>query len=102
MDSQGLYLSRIFLEFAPKPVYSTMVEEKFQIYNVKTTAITFVSQKIELYSCPQAKLSPRFLSLSSRQTGIAHFSQTAFSEDILSWAERGGEDYVVQIITKIY
>ena len=79
-----------------------MFAEKFQIYNVKTTAITFVSQKIELYSCPQAKLSPRFLSLSSRQTGIAHSSQTAFSEDIFSRAERGGQDYVVQKITKFY
>ena len=82
MDSEGLYLSRVFPEFSPKPVYSTMVEEKFQIYNVKTTANTFVSQKIEsvqFYSCPQAKLSPRFLSLFPRQTGIAHsFSNSIF------------------------
>ena len=59
-----LYFSRVFLEFSPKPVYSTMVAEKFQIYSVKTTANTFVSQKIEsvqFYLCPQAKLSPRFL-----------------------------------------
>ena len=62
-----------------------MVAENFQIYSVKTTANTFVSQKIEsaqFYSSPQAKLSPRFLSLSPRQTGIAHSSQTVFSEDI--------------------
>ena len=37
MDSWGVYLSRIFLEFFPKPVYSTMVAEKFQIYDVKIT-----------------------------------------------------------------
>ena len=69
-----------------------MVAKKFQIYSVKTTANTFVSQKIEsvqFYSCPQAKLSPRLLSLSPRQTGIAHYSYTAFSEDIFSCAERG-------------
>ena len=82
-----------------------MVAENFQIYSVKTTANTFVSQKIEsvqFYSCPQAKLSPRFLSLSPRQTGIVHSSRTAFSEDIFSWAERGGgEDYVVEKIAKI-
>ena len=81
-----------------------MVAKTFQIYNVKTTSNTFLSQKIEsvqFYSCPQAKLSPRFLSLSPRQTGIAHSSRTAFSEDIFSWAERGGEDYVVEKITKI-
>ena len=64
-----------------------MVAEKFQIYRVKITANAFVIQKIEsahFYSFPQAKLSLRFLSLSPRQTGIAHPSQTAFSEDILS------------------
>ena len=84
--------ARVFLEFSPKPVYSTMVAEKFQIYSVKTTANTFVSQKIEsvqFYPCSQAKLSPRFLSLSPRQTGNAHSSRTAFSEDIFSWAKRG-------------
>ena len=61
MDSLEVYLSRIFLEFFPKPVYSTMVVEKFQIYGAKITANTFASQKIEsahFYSCPQAKLSP--------------------------------------------
>ena len=64
-----------------------MVAEKFQIHRVKITASTFVNQKIEsahFYSFPQAKLSPRFLSLSPRQTGIAHPSQTALSEDLLS------------------
>ena len=58
------FISPVFLEFFPKPVYSTMVAKKFQIYSVKTTANTFVSQKIEsvqFYLCPQAKLSPRFL-----------------------------------------
>ena len=69
------------------PVYSAMVLEKFQVYSVKTTAIIFVSQKIEsfqFYSCCQAKLSSRFLSLSPRQTGIAHSSRTAFSKDTSS------------------
>ena len=78
-----------------------MVVEKFQIYSVKTT---FVSQNIEsaqFYLSAQAKLSPRFLLLSPRQTGIAHSSRTAFSEDIFSWAERGGEDYGVEKVTKI-
>ena len=63
MDSYGLYLSRVFLEFPPKPVYFTMIAEKFQIYSVKITANTFVSQKIasvQFYSCLQAKLFPRF------------------------------------------
>ena len=70
-----------------------MVAEKFQIFSVKITANTFVNQKIEsvhFYSCLQAKLSPEFLSLAPRQTGIAHSSRTALFEDIFSWGE-GGE-----------
>ena len=82
-----------------------MVAKKFQIYSVKITANTFVSLKIEsfhFYSCAQAKLSSRFLSLSPRQTGIiAHSYWTAFFEDIFSWGERGGEDYGVEKIIKI-
>ena len=65
MDSQEIYLSRIFLEFFLKPVYSTLVAEMFQTYSVKNTANTFVNQKIEsvhFYSCPQSEPSPRFLS----------------------------------------
>ena len=75
-----------------------MVAEKFQIYSVKITANTFLSQKIGsvyFYSCPpppppplplrpSKTLSPRFLSLSPRQTGIVNSSQTAFFEDIFS------------------
>ena len=48
-----------------------MVAEKFQIMVLRLLAnALFVSQKIEsihFYSCPQAKLSPRFLSLSPLQ-----------------------------------
>ena len=55
-----------------------MVAEKIKIYSVKTTANIFVSQKIEsvqFYLCSQAKLFPRFLSLSpiaKINKGIAH------------------------------
>ena len=76
------FLSRVFLELFPKPVYSTMVTKEFKIYSVKITANTFVNQKIEsvhFYSCPQANLSPKFLSLSPKKTGIAHSFRTTFS-----------------------
>ena len=68
----------------PPKSFTIKVAEKFQIYSVKITVNTLVSQKIEsvhFYSWRQAKLSHGFL-LSSRQTGIAHFSRTAFFEDI--------------------
>ena len=45
--SPSQLISRIHIQFFPKPLYSTMVAEKFQIYSVKITANTFVSQKIE-------------------------------------------------------
>ena len=64
-----------------------MVVEKFQSYSVTVNANMLVSQKIEsvhFYSCPEAKLSPRFLSLSSRQTGFARSTGTVFFEDIFS------------------
>ena len=64
-----------------------MVAEKFQIYSVRITTNTFMSQKIEsvhFYSCPQAKLSPRFLSLSSRKMGIARSCRTGFFGDNFS------------------
>ena len=62
-----------------------MVVKKFQVYSIKITGNTLVSQKIEsvqFYSFFQAKLPARFLSLSPRQTGISHSSGTALSEDI--------------------
>ena len=69
-----------------------MGAKKFQTYSVKITVNTFVSQKIEsvnFYSCPPSKTLPRFLSLSPRQTGIAHSSRTAFFEDVFFRGETG-------------
>ena len=71
---------RIFLELFPKLVYSTMVAEKFQIYGVRITANTFVSQKIEslhFYSWPQLKVCPRFVSFSHKQMGITHSTHSS-------------------------
>ena len=79
-----------------------MVVEKFQSYSVKIIAIHLWVKKLNLFIFNHApkQNSPRFLSLSSRQTGIAHSSRTAFFEDIISWGERG-EDYGVEKNTKI-
>ena len=75
-----------FFEYIPP-----WLRKSFTFNSVKITADTFGTQKIEsvqFFSCLQAKLCPRFLSLFPGQTGIAHSSRT-FSEDIFSWAERG-------------
>ena len=58
----GFISPELFLNFFPKPVYSTMVAESFKFMVLRLLANTFVSQKIEsvhFYTRSQAKLSPR-------------------------------------------
>ena len=83
---KGFISPRIFLDFFPKPVYSTMVMKKFQIYGVRITANTFVSKKLNLFIFTHAPKQnfPQVLLLSSRQTGIAHCFRVAFFEYIFS------------------
>ena len=60
MDSSGIYLSRIFLEFFPKHAYSNMTAEKFQIYSVKITGKYICKiESVHFYSCPQGKTFPQ-------------------------------------------
>ena len=40
---------------------------------------------------PPSKTLPQVFIIIPRQRGIAHSSRTAFSENILSWSERGGK-----------
>ena len=47
MDTQGVYLSRIFPESFLKPIYLTMVSEKFKSVVLRSLENTFVIQKIE-------------------------------------------------------
>ena len=70
-----------------------MVAKKFQIYSVNITDKYIYESKIEFvhfYSCPQAKLSFRFLTLPPRLKEITHSSQTAFSEDLFSPSRKEG------------
>ena len=81
-----------------------MIAEKFQIYSVKTTVNTFVSQKIEsvqFYSCPLAKLSPRLLSLSPGRQELPIYPKQHFLKIFFLEQKKGEEDYGVQKITKI-
>ena len=69
-----------------------MVRKSFKFILLRLLQIHLWVKKIEsvhFYSCHQAKLSPRFLSLSRRETGIAYSSRTAFLEFIFSLGERG-------------
>ena len=62
-----------------------MVAEKFQIYSVKTTFVSQNIDSVQFYLSAQAKLSPRFLLLSPRQTELPtppelHFLKIFFPE----------------------
>ena len=100
---KGFISPESFLNFFLNLYIPPWLQKSFK-FSVKITANTFVSQKIEsvhFYLCPQAKLYRRFLSLSSRQKGIAHSSQTVFFEDIFSWEERGERIMELKKNTKI-
>ena len=101
---EGFISAEYFLGFFPKPAYSTLVAKKFQIYSTKITANIFVSQKIEsvyFYSWPEAKLSFRFLSLSSKQMGSTHSSQIVFFKDTFCWGENGKRINELEKIPKL-
>ena len=91
---KGFISLEFFLNFFPNLYTPPWLWRSFKFIVFRLLANIFVSQKIKslhFYSCPRAKLSPRFLSLSPREKEITHSSRAAFSEDISSSAERGGE-----------
>ena len=101
---KGFISPESFLNFFLNLYIPPGLRKSFKFITLRLLANKFVSQKIgsvHFYSCPQAKLSPRFSLLSPRQKEIVHSSRTAFSEDIFSRAERGVEDYGVEKNTKI-
>ena len=89
---KGFISPESFLNFFLNLYIPPWLRKSFKFIVLRPLQIHLWVQKLNLqfYSCPQAKLSPRFLSLSPRQTGIAHSSRITFFEDIFSWAERGG------------
>ena len=79
------------------------LRKRFKFIVLRLLQIHLWVKKLNLFNFTHApsKTLPQFLSLSPKQTRIAHSTRTAFSEDIFPWAERGGEDYAVEKITKI-
>ena len=62
-----------------------MIAEKFQIFSVKTTVNTYVSQKTksaQFYSCPEQNAPPGFYHHPPGRQELP--ARTAFSEDIFS------------------
>ena len=84
--SPSQLISRIHIQFFPKPLYSAMVAEKFQIYSVKITANTFVSQKIEsvFTHAHKKNLPPEFYHYLPGRWELPIAPHTAFFEEIFS------------------
>ena len=89
MDPWGVYLSRIFFEFFPKPVYSTMVVEKSQSYTVKIIAIHLSVKKMKLFFFNHApsKNLPQVLIIILQAEGNCPFPLNS-DEDIFTWGEK--------------
>ena len=89
---KGFISPESFLNFFLNLYIPLWLRKSFKFILLRLLQIHLWVKKIEsvhFYSCHQAKLSPRFLSLSRRETGIAYSSRTAFLEFIFSWGERG-------------
>ena len=92
-----VYLPRIFLEFFPKRVYSTIVAEKFQIYSVKITGTYICESKHWICSfllMPPRKTLPQVFIIIPQAEG------TAFLK-IFFLSGKRGKNYGVTKIAKI-
>ena len=90
---KGFISPESFLNFLRNLYIPPWLLKSFKFIVLRLLQIRLWVKKLNLFNfthAPQAKLSPRFLSLSPRLMGISHSSRTAFSEDIFSWAERDG------------
>ena len=90
---KGFITPESFLNFFLNLYIPQWLRKSFKVMVLRLLANTFVIQKIEsdhFYSCPQTKLSRRFLSLSPRQKEITHSSETVFSKVCFFPSRNGG------------
>ena len=105
MDSQGVYLCRIFLKFFFQTCISlTMIDEKFQIHGVKITGKYICESKNWIWSFLLMHSSKTFLQIfiitNPRRSNLPVSSKQRFLKIYFSPAERG-EDYGAEKIIKI-
>ena len=90
---QGVYLSRKFLEFFLKPVYPTMIAEKFQIYCAKITGKHICELKILnlfiLTHAPKQNSPLGFYYHYSKQMEMTHFYRLTFFENLFYPSRKG-------------
>ena len=96
---KGFISSESFLNCFLNLYISPWLRKSFKFIVLRLLQIHLWVKKLKLFifiHAPNQNCPPRFLSLSSRQTGIAHSSQTVFFEELFSWGERGREGYGVE------
>ena len=102
------FISRIFLDFFLKPIYSTMITEKFQIHSVKITGKYICESKN--WICSFLLMAPSFRFLSTPPSGFWHYPPgrrklpTPPEQRFLkffSWAERGKRITELEKIPKL-
>ena len=90
---KGFISPEYFFNFFLNLYIPPWLRKSFKLILLRLPENTFKGQKIKLilfYSSPQVKLSPRFLSLPTRQKEITHSSWTAFSEDLFFPQQKWG------------
>ena len=79
---------------SPEPVYSAMVAESFKFIVLRLLQIhLWIKKFVHFYSCPQAKLSPRFLSLSPGRGELRILPGQRFLKIFFPDQKEGGKDY---------
>ena len=98
------FISRIFLDFFLKPIYSTMITEKFQIHSVKITGKYICESKNWICSfllMPPRKTLPRIFIIIPQADRNCPFLPNSVVWRYFFLRRKGGEDYGVENITKI-
>ena len=98
---RSLSLQNISWIFFLKPVYPMVIAKKFQIHGFKITGKYICESKNEcvyFYTCPQAKLFPRFLSSPLQAEGNYPFPQNnVFWKSIFSSKKHYGTEKITKI-----
>ena len=106
MDSEakGFISPESFLNFFPKPVYSTMVAEKFQIYSIKLLQIHLWVKNLNLFiflMTPKQNSPPDFYNYPPGRWELPIAPEQRFLKIFCPEQKRGWGDYGVEKITKL-
>ena len=101
MDSQGVYHSRIFLNLFGKPVYSTIVAEKFQSYEVRITAKHICESKNSIWSfllmSPSKTLPQAFIITPQSEGNYSFLPKSVFPRSFFFAQQKGGGVWIMEL-----